>query len=123
MISLWFLALATPARGERPITLGEVMQAAASNNGTLATSRFGLQQAEGSLLASRGVFDPFYQLDGYVNRTQSSGYFQGFPYSATSRYWSIDQSLYGTTGTGTSYNLELGVNRDTANTVSSFSEA
>lgn len=123
MIGLWLVALSTPARGERPITLGEVMQAAADDNGTLVTSRFALEQARGAVLASKGIFDPFYRLEGLVDRTRTRGYFQGFPYSENSRFWSVEQSLYGTTGTGTTYSLNFDVNRDTATTVSSFAEA
>ena len=113
------LGLAFAAEG-RPITYEEALRTAVDNNPTLATARMARQQADGGVRSSQGQFDPTYTLDGSFRRSTSQGFFQGFPFSSTSQTWNINNQLAGTLGTGTTYALNAGLDRNLSTFVTEF---
>ncbi len=104
------------AFAQRMLTYSEALEAAAANNGTAASARYAVENAEGSLLRTQGVFDPLYLLDASTTRSRSKGFLQGFPFDSTRSSWSVGNTLRGTTGTGTTYQVDLGLDH----TVSEF---
>ncbi len=112
MLLFW----ASVASAGRMLTYPEALEAAAANNGVAMTAGYGVSTAEATLLRSQGVFDPLYLLDASTRRSKSTGFFQGFPFDSTQRSWSVVNSVQGATGTGTSYQLALGLDH----TVSEF---
>ncbi len=113
------LGLALGSEG-RPITYEEALRTAVENNPTLATARLARLQAEGSVTSAQGQFDPTYTLDGAFRRSTNQGFFQGFPFSSTSETWNLNNQLSGTLGTGTSYALNAGMDRNKSTFVTEF---
>jgi len=114
------LGLALAQEDGRPITYDEALRTAVENNPTLATARMARQQAEGGVTSSQGQFDPTYTLDGSYRRSTSQGFFQGFPFSSRSQTWNINNQLSGSLGTGTSYALNAGLDRNLSTFITEF---
>ncbi len=114
------LGLALAQDGGRPITYDEALRTAVENNPTLATARMARQQAEGGVTSSQGQFDPTYTLDGSYRRSTNQGFFQGFPFSSRSEIWNINNQLAGTLGTGTTYALNAGLDRNLSTFITEF---
>lgn len=112
--------LAAPAAAQQPLTYDEALQGALANNGTLARAQSSRDQAAGSLTASQGQFDPMYTLEASARNSRNKGFFQGFPYDSTSRNWAIGNSISGTTGTGTTYAVNLDVDRNISEFTTNF---
>jgi outer membrane protein TolC len=112
--------LALAQDGGRPITYEEALSTAIENNPTLATARLARLQADGTVKGAQGQFDPSYTLDGSYRRSTSQGFFQGFPFSSTSETWNINNQLSGTLGTGTTYALNAGLDRNFSTFITEF---
>ena len=113
------LGLSLAAEG-RPITYEEALRSAVENHPTLAAARLARQQADGGVRTSQGQFDPTYSMDASFRRSTNQGFFQGFPFSSTSETWNVNQALAGTLGTGTSYALNAGLDRNLSTFVTQF---
>lgn len=105
----WFVGT---AHAERPITLHEALVSAVEHNGSLLASEISRKDAEGAVLEAKGQFDPLYALDLQLARSRDQGFFQGSPFEASVRTWDIGNTLTGTTGTGTTYDVSLGLGRE-----------
>jgi len=117
---LVLLALTAHAQDERPLTYDEALRGAVDNNPSLATARLQRIQAQGSLLGSRGQFDPTYTLDGRWEQRRSQGFFQGFPFSSRSESWNVGNQLSGTAATGTTYSVNADLDRNYSEFVTDF---
>jgi len=111
---------ATPAHAERPVTYNEAIGSAIAHNPTIAAQRFSVEAARGGLLSSRGMFDVSFTSDATWVRGRDKSFFQGLPYDSRSTFWNLGAGLQGTTATGTSYNAELGMNRNNATYLTQF---
>ncbi len=114
------MALAGPARAERPLSYADALQGAVANNGTLVTSELARAQSEASLLGAQGQFDPLYSLDASWRQSRNQGFFQGFPFTSDSKTWTVTNSLGGITGTGTSYGLNVSLDRNASEFTTNF---
>jgi len=114
------LGMALAQEGGRPITYEEALTTAVENNPTLATARMARLQADGTVKSAQGQFDPTYTLDGSYRRSTNQGFFQGFPFSSRSQTYNINNQLAGTLGTGTSYALNAGIDRNLSTFVTEF---
>jgi outer membrane protein TolC len=117
---LALFALIPLAHAERPLTYDEALRAAVEHNPSLATARLARLQAQGSLLGSRGQFDPTYVLDGRWEQRRSQGFFQGFPFTSRSESWNVGNELSGTAATGTTYSLNADLDRNYSEFVTQF---
>lgn len=109
----WWLGTAF---AQRMLTYSEALEATAANNGSAVAARYAVENADGNLLRLRGVFDPLYLLDASTTRSRSKGFLQGFPFDSTRSSWAVGNTLRGTTGTGTTWQVDLGLEH----TVSEF---
>ncbi len=119
-VFLGLVLLAPAAHAERPITYEEALRAAVQSNPTLGAQTAGVKAAKGSLLASRGMFDVTWVGDATGRRSTSKGFFQGFPFDSRQRFWDFGSGVRGTTSTGTSYNVDFGVNRNNSTFITEF---
>lgn len=117
---LVLLALTAPAHAERLLTYDEALQSALDHNPSLATARLQRIQAQGSLLGSRGQFDPTYTLDGRWDQRRSQGFFQGFPFTSRSESWNVGNQISGTAATGTTYSVNADLDRNYSEFVTQF---
>lgn len=112
MIGLW-VALVGVALAERPITYEEALRSSVERNADLASALASRDQAVGQLLAARGQFDPRYTLSGGWSTRSFKGFLPGsIPFEQESETWDFTNSVGGSTGTGTSYGLNLGLEYD-----------
>ncbi len=111
------LLVSGAAHAERPLTYSEALRGAVAANPSLSRTQFSEQEAEASVVAARGTFDPTYSLDASYRNAQFSGIDNqlGFPYSGSNRHWELSNNLSGAFSTGTSYNLSAGLNNDSLN--------
>jgi len=102
------------AHAERPLTYSEVLRAAIGANPALTRAGFSEQEAEASLIAARGIFDPNFGVDVTWRNAQFRGIDDqlGFPFQGSNKRWNITNSLNGAMSTGTSYNLSAGLTND-----------
>lgn len=107
-----FLALPLSARAERPLTYAEALEAAELANPELQRARIAVEMSHGSLLSSRGIFDPNLTIDGRWRASRTRGFFQGFPFQSESNTWDLSTGIEGTTPTGTGYSLTAGIDRN-----------
>lgn len=114
---LW---LATLASAQQPLTYDEALQGALANNGTLFRATTSRDQAAAGLTSSQGQFDPLYTVEATARRSRNQGFFQGFPFDSTSRSWQVGNSLSGTTGTGTTYAVNLDLDRNISEFTTNF---
>jgi len=117
---LLVLALPGEARAERPLTLSEAVSSALEHNPNLGQQRAVADAARGSELATRGIFDPRWDSSTSWRNASSKGFFQGFPYDARTRTWDVNTKLAGSTATGTSYALNLGLDHENASWATAF---
>lgn len=120
MILAGWLSAWTWAQTERPITYAEALTASVAHNLGVATAAASRDQAEGSLLSANGIYDPLYTVEAATSRSQSQGFFQGFPFSSENRSWSLDNSLSSTLGTGTTLAANLGVAHNFSETITNL---
>ncbi|MBX2804112.1 MAG: TolC family protein [Myxococcales bacterium] len=116
---VWMWALAAQAE-ERPITYSEALQASVGRNIAVARAEASKGQAEGTLRAAQGSYDPLYALEASVNQRRSVGFFQGLPFESDSEGWMLSNNLSQTLGSGTSYSLNLNVDRNVSEFASAF---
>ncbi len=115
---LWLWASA--ALAERPVTYSDALQASLERNVLVVGAEASVLQAQGSLRAASGAWDPLYALDGNWRQSRTQGFFQGFPFESDSRSWGLTNSLTGSTGTGTTYAVNLGVDRNISEFTTNF---
>ena len=94
------------ASAEQPITYHETLAAAEEANVELAGARLALLQAEGSLLAARGTFDPSLTSTGFWSREFSLGFFE-----SDTRRSGVSSGVAGFAPSGTTYSLSGSFNR------------
>lgn len=112
MIAMVFaIALVAEARAERPITYSQALEGAAGANPSLGQARYASVEAEAAVVGARATFDPTLGIDGSWWLANQKGFLQGFPYKSTSSGWDFGTSLQGTFSTGTTYSVELGMDR------------
>lgn len=117
---MWLCWLGT-AWAARMLTYSEVLAAAATNNGSAVTAGYAVAYAEAEVMRNQGQsFDPLYLLDASTTRSRSQGFLQGFPFDSTRRSWSIGNTLSGRTATGTSYQVDLGVDHNVSEFTTNF---
>lgn len=111
------LLLGGAAHAERPLTYSEALRAAIEANPTLNRTSFSEQEAEASLVASQGIFDPTYSLDANWRNARFRGIDSqlGLPFEGSNRRWNLTNNLAGSFSTGTSYNLSAGLTNDSVN--------
>ncbi len=104
------LLIGSAAHAERPLTYSEALRGAVEANPNLRQASFSEREAEASLVASKGIFDPTYGLVGTLYNSVTGGIGQsGLPEEETSRDWSLSNNLTGALSTGTSYELSAGL--------------
>ncbi len=108
------------ALAERPLTYGEALGAAVAANPTLTEARLSRDQAEASLLGSRGLFDPSFRASGTWSDRDYRGFFQGFPFESETKSWDLGAELSGTAATGTTYGLTWGLDHERSRFVTDF---
>jgi len=108
------LLVGQTAKAERPLTYTEVLRAAVQANPALSRAGFSEQEAEASLMASRGIFDPNFGVDVSWRNAKFRGIDQqlGFPFEGSNQRWNLTNSLNGSTSTGTAYSLSAGLTND-----------
>lgn len=106
------LGLGADAAASTPLTYREALTGAVEANPQLQSASLQADQSEASLKASRGQFDPVFGIDGQVRRSQTRGFFQGFPFDSQSRSWDVGTSLSGTAATGTTFAFNGGLDRN-----------
>ena len=112
-VALVALGVAQAQEGaERPITYEEALTGSVERNAQLASALAQRDQAQGSLVAARGQFDPTYALEGTWRQSRNTGFFQGFPFDSDNESWQLTQSLAGSAGSGTQYSLNFAVDRN-----------
>lgn len=99
------LLIAAPARAERPITYEEALRAALEANALVLGAQASVDQAEGSLMASRGAFDPVFFAIGEASRASYTD-FAPSPFRANERRWDIAAGFAGDAPTGTSWAVQ-----------------
>jgi len=106
--------LGAPAHAERPLTYSEVLREAIGANPALSRAGHSEREAEASLVAARGIFDPNYGVDLSWRNSQFRGIDDqlGFPFQGSNKRWNLSNSLSGSMSTGTSYNLSAGLTND-----------
>lgn len=114
------LLLPELARAERPLTYEEAMAAAVQANPSLTEARLSRDQAEASLLGSRGIFDPSFKANGSWANRDYRGFFQGFPFESETRSWDLGAELSGTAPTGTTYGLTWGLDHERSRYITDF---
>ena len=120
----WVLLLgawSAPAWAEsRALTYEEALRTALQSNPALRRAELDRDAAKAGLLGARGQFDPSFGVDGTWRSSRSKGFFQGFPFDSESRSWRMGPSLRGAVGTGTSYSLDVGMDRNFSSFVTNF---
>jgi len=111
---------AAAALAERPLSYSDALQASVERSVLVVAAEAQRGQSAASLTAAMGSWDPLYQLDGSWRQSTSQGFFQGFPFDSNSRRWSLNNSVSGTAGTGTTYAVNLGVDRDISRFTTDF---
>lgn len=106
------LLVALPAGAERPLTYREALQAAVDANPALHRAELTRLAAEGSLVSSRGLFDPLYTGNARYSQDEQLG----FPLSSDSTSWGTTHAFSGSLPTGTSYSLSGDLRRDQSTT-------
>ena len=111
------LLLTSAAHAERPLTYSEALRGAVAANPSLNRASFSEQEAEASLRASQGIFDPTYSLDGSWRNARFRGIDSqlGLPFEGSNKRWNLTNNLNGSFSTGTSYNLSAGMTNDSVN--------
>jgi outer membrane protein TolC len=104
----WWLAGATLARADGPLTYAEALGAVAAQNGLALRADYAHESARASLRSARGLFDPMYVLEGTYERREFAEIRDGFPAAGTNRTWNAWTGLTGMTSTGTTYTLSAG---------------
>ncbi len=117
-----FVALLLPgtALAERPLTYGEVLEGAIANNPTVGRADLTRDAAEAAVMGANGVFDPALRLNGNYGRSQSRGFFQGFPFKSNSTSWDIGAGLTQTAPTGTTISAQTTLDRNLSTFTSEF---
>ncbi len=105
MIWLFGLAFATAVAQvpdeSRAVTYRETLRASMVDNVAVSRARTSRDQAEGTLLGSRGQFDPRYSLDMSRGFNRSQGFLQAIPFTNETRTWRIENALAATLPSGT----------------------
>lgn len=110
-------SVSAPAWAGRPLTLLEVLRGAAEESGGVLVSAAERDRAAAAVLGARSAFDPVYTGGlSVVPSTRVRGYSGGFLADLETRAWSIDQTIGGTTPTGTSYAFGFDLARNTQTT-------
>ena len=99
------LALLMSAQAASPLTYQEALTQALASNAGLQQAALGRDQAESSLLASRGIFEPMLNLSTSYSWDRNKSFFQGIPFDIKNRNTMGNLGIGGTTPTGTSYNF------------------
>lgn len=110
--ALLALFLPTAVRAERPLTYGEVLEGAVANNPTVGRADLSRVAAEAAVMGANGMFDPALRVNGNYGRTQSRGFFQGFPFKSNSTNWDIGAGLTQTAPTGTTVSAQTSLDRN-----------
>ncbi len=108
------LVLVPLAAAQEPVTYRDALVAALQHNGILAESIAVAAQAEGSVAAVQGGFDPLYELQAWTSGSRTEGFFQGYPYTSGEQSWQVETRLSGTAATGTTYMLIADLDRNTS---------
>ena len=118
---LALLVLSAPAwAAPRAVTYEEALTAALDSNPALRRAKLDRDSAKASLRSARGQWDPVLGIDGNWRRSQSKGFFQGFPFDSVSRSWDLGTNVGGTLGTGTNYSLNASMDRNFSSFVTNF---
>jgi outer membrane protein TolC len=118
-LALWSLSL--PAWAEpRALTYEEALTGALESNPSLRRARLDRDAAAASVRTSQGQFDPVLGVDGSWRQSRSKGFFQGFPFDSESKSWNLGTNVRGSIGSGTSYALNAGVDRNFSSFVTNF---
>ncbi|MCA9566199.1 MAG: TolC family protein [Myxococcales bacterium] len=102
----------SPAHAEEALTLTRVLELAVEANPALVRARLDQDASQASVVSSRGIFDPSLSVDGSWRTSQSKGFFQGFPFTSSSRSWRLASDVSHTLGTGTTYALNASMDRN-----------
>jgi len=101
------LLVATPARAQRMISFGEALDATGAANPGLMRSQFEVEQAEASLMAARGTFDPTLSVDTTWQRAQREEYLGGgLLTKSLGTYWDFGAGISGLLPTGTTFSVD-----------------
>ncbi|MEZ4321544.1 MAG: TolC family protein [Myxococcota bacterium] len=104
----------------RALTYEEALTQALESNPSLRRARLDRDAAQSSVLSARGQFDPTLGIDGSWRQSRSKGFFQGFPFDSESRSWDLGTNVRGSVGTGTSYSLDAGLDRNFSSFTTNF---
>src|SRR5262245_40300710 len=87
------------AETPRPLTLDEALREGVAHNGALAQAGYARDQAEASIVAAHGAFDPLYSA-ALSGATQKDRTYENGAVDLTTRAWFLDQSIAGELPTG-----------------------
>ena len=94
MIPSLLAVVSSTAVAQEPVAYRDALVAALAHNGILAESQSIAAQAEGSVEAVQGGFDPLYELEAWTAGSREEGFFQGYgPLAAAGSYAIADQQL------------------------------
>jgi outer membrane protein TolC len=108
------------ARAEEALTYETALREAVDHNPTLQRARLDRDASSVGIRSSQGFLDPVLSVDGNWRSSQNNGFFQGFPFESKSRSWGVGTELQQTIGTGTSYSLNVGMDRNFSSFVTDF---